>query len=466
MLRRQGLGVEAMAASEPDQADGAIQLAGAEAVEAPPQDADNLELLEKRKTFPGAASHNALFDEAEKELQESIHKLAMTPRRVRPQKEGVIHVARRLQTGVLTACPEWGADMRRVATAGLVLYRLRTSDVASPELVQIVWACLGDVRLRSHKGMMYYYDTDHGSWRRYTGLFPEGIFVFLRNFMNKVEGCFRSFQGEVSWDQPAALNEMKRIVNSCQGISLAEKEAKALERFKNASFWNKGDGQGRRRMGGQAVDNADGAAADEDEVVDPAEPEDATPNQWYLTVARSCKTLTPRMVTQLLRGGDVVKNFTEWCETPDPRVAGVVYNDRAVIYDQGGAPVSLFESPNASDNFYYTLPSSLFQAVKDDDINETEGPQIPLQDPNLLAAQSEVNLFLRQTFWCNREGLLACRAALAIAKRGLNVVQCFIFYGAGGCGLSLFTELLATSLGEDLHNYYGPFLFLRRRGAS
>ena len=234
-----------------------VQLAGAEAVESPPQDADNLELLEKRKTFPGAASHNALFDEAETELQESIRKLAMTPRRVRPPKEGVIHVARRLQKDVQAACPGWEADMRRVATAGLVLYRLRTSDVASPELVQIVWACLGDVRLRSHKGMMYYYDTDHGSWRRYTGLFPEGMFVFLRNFMNKVEGCFRSFQGDVPWTQAGVLNEMKRIVDSRHGISLAAKQADALERFKNASFWNKGDGQGRKRRGGQAVDNAE-----------------------------------------------------------------------------------------------------------------------------------------------------------------------------------------------------------------
>ena len=121
--------------------------------------------------------------------------------------------------------------------------------------------------------------------------------------------------------------------------------------------------------------------------------------------------------------------------------------------------MTLFESPNASDNFYYAMPSSLFQVVNEDDLSETEGPQIPLTDPNLLAAQSEVNLFLRQTFWCNRDGLLACRAALAIAKRGLNVAQCFIFYGAGGCGLSLFTELLATSLGDDLHKYYDPFLF-------
>ena len=114
----------------------------------------------------------------------------------------------------------------------------------------------------------------------------------------------------------------------------------------------------------------------------------------------------------------------------------------------------------AEDNFYIGVPSSLFQVYDEENLSETEGPQIDIGDPYLRAAQDDVNLFLRQTFWCNHQGLLACRAALALAKRSVNVVQWFIFYGAGGCGLSLFTELLATSLGEELHKYYDPFLFL------
>ena len=76
-----------------------------------------------------------------------------------------------------------------------------------------------------------------------------------------------------------------------------------------------------------------------------------------------------------------------------------------------------------------------------------------------MAIQKEVNIALRQTFWGNIAGLKACRAALALAKRGLNVTQGFIFLARGGCGLSLFTTLLATSLGEELHKYFDPFLF-------
>ena len=424
-----------------------------------PLDPSNRQRLEKRKAFPGADSHNALFDEAERDLRTSVSRLATSNRRVRASKEGVIHVARRIQSAVGKVCPDWGRDMQRVATASLVLYRLRSSDVASPELVQIVWACLGDVRLRSHKGMVHFYDVDSSFWRRYTGLFPEGVFVFLRDFMNKVEGCFRSFEGKVAWNQEGVLHEIKRIVDSTPGATPMCKQSRALEDFKNVSFWNKGDGKAPKRTSGDAVMVADGGDDIDGEAPVGQDEGESAPNRWYLTVARNCKTLTPRMVTQLLSGGAVVKNFAEWCETGDPRISGVVYRDRAVVYDVGGQPVRLFESPQASDNFYVGMPSSLFQTSNEDDLSETEGPQIPLSDPYLQTAQEEVNLFLRQTFWCNHAGLVACRAALAIAKRGLNVVQCFIFYGAGGCGLSLFTELLATSLGEDLHKYYDPFLF-------
>ena len=40
-----------------------------------------------------------------------------------------------------------------------------------------------------------------------------------------------------------------------------------------------------------------------------------------------------------------------------------------------------------------------------------------------------------------------------------NVIQCCVFFAAGGCGLSLFTDLLATSLGDELHKFFDPFIF-------
>ena len=59
----------------------------------------------------------------------------------------------------------------------------------------------------------------------------------------------------------------------------------------------------------------------------------------------------------------------------------------------------------------------------------------------------------------NIAGLKACRAALTLSKRGVSVTQGFIFLARGGCGLSLFTSLLTTSLGDELHKYFDPYLF-------
>ena len=86
-------------------------------------------------------------------------------------------------------------------------------------------------------------------------------------------------------------------------------------------------------------------------------------------------------------------------------------------------------------------------------------PPRPLEDSVLMAAQKDVNLALRQTFWCSNAGLQACRAALALAKRGYNVNQLFVFFARGGCGLSLFTDLIAYNLGEELHKFFDPYIF-------
>ena len=438
-----------------------------------PLDASNRIHLEKRKRFPGAPESNPLFDAEEMRVLESIQRLSKCPRREDGQKEGIIYVARRHMNYVKKEAPGWNMEMMRVATAMLVMYHLRLADVASPELVQIVWTCLGDIRLRSHGGVLRFFNTSSGSWSLYTGLFPEGVFGYLRDFMNKVEGAFRSFEGKVAWDQKGIIGELKRIVNSQKGVKPEEKHRQALNDFKNAAFWNRGDGRGARRRDTADIDSqppgSQPPAGDEDGGREQEPEETSTPTQWYLHVARALKSLTPKMTRQLGAGGDVVKNFTEWCETYNPRVRGLVYRDRAVLYDVDGVPVQMFSkvdekgkkivTTQAEDNFYLSFPSALMETEEKAELSDTEGPEIPLEDPYLKDAARDINLYLRQTFWCNYEGLMACRAALALAKRGLNVIQCFIFYGAGGCGLSLFTELLASSIGNELHKYYDPYLF-------
>ena len=138
---------------------------------------------------------------------------------------------------------------------------------------------------------------------------------------------------------------------------------------------------------------------------------------------------------------------------------GVVYLDREVKYDvteqtpEGPVVRPLVvlgdKVPTASDMFFFALDSSIFPTIHEEEDTEDEGPERTLEDPCMMEATEDVNRFLASTFWSAHRGLRACRSALALSKRGMNVLQCFLLLGAGGCGLSLFTELIAASLGEE-----------------
>ena len=83
-----------------------------------------------------------------------------------------------------------------------------------------------------------------------------------------------------------------------------------------------------------------------------------------------------------------------------------------------------------------------------------------LGDPQLGHAIDRYNRFLSQTFWALADGLMACNAALALAKCGHNMVQMFFLWGPGGIGLSQYTKAIAEQLGEALHKYLdGNILF-------
>ena len=49
------------------------------------------------------------------------------------------------------------------------------------------------------------------------------------------------------------------------------------------------------------------------------------------------------------------------------------------------------------------------------------------------------------------------RCYVPCQKKGQNIVQCFIMYGFGGCGMSILTDLIATALGE-FHAYFDPYI--------
>ena len=84
----------------------------------------------------------------------------------------------------------------------------------------------------------------------------------------------------------------------------------------------------------------------------------------------------------------------------------------------------------------------------------------PLTDPVLLAATVRVQSFYAQSFWANPDGHRMCMAALALAKRGLNVDNVFFLWGPGGVGLSL------TTIGTRNHKIFDPQVFYMDEASS
>lgn len=101
----------------------------------------------------------------------------------------------------------------------------------------------------------------------------------------------------------------------------------------------------------------------------------------------------------------------EWCETPDTRQAGVTYTDTSVLYDVAGRAVSV-AAASPDNNIFLRVPH-------------------PLLDPVLQVTEERLQMFYRQSFWCNIKVFRCFHAAQALAKRGENIDRCFIGISPG-----------------------------------
>ena len=406
------------------------------------------------------------FDSFFASAQTSIATLSATPRTVKPLKEGIVSHSRRMFTFVTEKRPDWCNEFKRLVVAAFAMYRLRLSDITTTEMVQLVWLILGEVRLRSHGGELHFFNKDHVAWSIFRGMLPEVVFKEVRDFMNKLEGLFRALSGKVDRTDEALLEALNKVIEKEDGQSQGEKQENAMSRFSDNSLWNAGDRPplidvAAAAAGEEAVEEPEDQGEGDEE--DAAAPVAAAPpqriNRWYITVAKSIRKITPTLIREATKTSDLIKHFIEWCDTPNPRTRSIIYKDRAVLYDVQGHALKFISNPTVADNIYLYLKSSLCETTKPDSYSDDEGPEIPLADPVFQECQQIVECYLRQTFWSNFKGLQACFAALALAKRGLNVLQAFIFFGAGGVGLSLFTDLIATSLGDELHKFFDPSVF-------
>lgn len=433
------------------------------------------ELFLGRLNFPGAEESERQFETYEKAVhQTNLYLKNHTSRRRKNPKEGIRYMSRRLEKVIRVDHGQWTDELVQIGVAAQCVCRLRLADMAMPEQVQMVWLALGRTRLISCNGGLRFLDTDTNTWRIYTGLFPEGMLVEFRKFMNKLEGAFRLIDPKTPRNKESVLTAIAEL------RSAYDSDEDMFRACLNAALKNAGERQ--KDQGTGTEEHNQGAAGQASQLHATANPDGGHPNSqppatanaegnidpngdasnsfiWTLDTARTMRGQATKLIFQLQRGGEVVKNFNEWCDMKVTPTCGVVYNDRAVRYDHGGRHACVVDFPQPKEYWFLSLPSSLLPSTREESDSESEGVEYALEDPVLKRATDDVNLFLRTTFWACFEGLQACRAALGLAKRGQNILQCFIFVGAGGCGLSLFTELLANSLGDELHKFFDPFVF-------
>eukprot|EP00973_Karenia_brevis_P023947 3301680-Karenia_brevis.AAC.1 len=109
----------------------------------------------------------------------------------------MLYNTRRVQQFVDDQKNGWTLPVRKLATAALIICRLKLTEITLREHVQLVWIILGDRLIRAHEGCVYYYDEELRAWQLYVGMLPESVFDECRGFMMKLEGLFRSLEGNV-----------------------------------------------------------------------------------------------------------------------------------------------------------------------------------------------------------------------------------------------------------------------------
>ena len=178
------------------------------------QSAEPIEGLDKRRQWPVALASEIQFDRDEEDLKSSMLRVSQSTERLPPPREGVVAEAERVSVRTRKQNPTWNDDLVRLATAAVVVCNLRASDISLVELVALVWLCLGGVRIRAHKGYLRYFDNEQGVWRPYSGLLPEGIFTYMRSFLNTLEGMFRQFSGQVKGKEVDNNKQLRDVASS------------------------------------------------------------------------------------------------------------------------------------------------------------------------------------------------------------------------------------------------------------
>ena len=346
--------------------------------------------------------------------------------------ETIVSATERRKKMLLRDYPAWPQEFRRLALGALAMYKTRLTDIYTREYVQLLHVVLGGDFLHAHdKSTAYFWNDEIGFVDRFDGLLPEIIYGELKQYLLRLEGLFRSFVGEVRRDDDALLTAIQAVYErhgSDASKAFALFRDNAILTASPSTKWQ-GKGRGREGKGSEDPD---------------ADAPEAEPNEpWYIYQAKCIAKTGHNLQVQLL-GNKLIPFYIEWCSTPKPSVKGVAHPDIAFLYDVDDQTPCKRATPEERKMIYVGIPHKL---------------KPELDDPVLRAATKRVQAFYTQTFWANQEAYHCCLAALALAKRGLNVDNVFLFWGSGGVGLSLTTTHLDAMLGPSNHKYFDPQMF-------
>jgi hypothetical protein len=376
----------------------------------------------KRRLLKGATDTQQMFENGLKSYLTAVDQdLSGVQADVRGEDDSALQTTRRMLAQVRQQYPHWSEDMCRLTTVAGHVCQARLSDrVMMVDAAALLWMVEGDRHIRVHKGFCYIYD-DNGAFVPYGGTPPEAVLGRVQKFFAVLEGIFRRMDAVVRRKPDAVVNA---VASDLQTFTT---EAEFMRACLDASLNQQGGPPQQPRLD------------DPEDEMEPPQFADAgrgrASEPWTLFLAKKLWKVAQSIKGELLQTR-LISLLVEWCETPDERRSCVAYTDLCIRYDAAdGSPTTVVPKDPAN-SCYVSIPH-------------------PMLDPVLLDCQQRLIKFYTQTFWCNNSLFECNQAALALAKRGLNIDRCFIGQSPGGVGQSLYSQHLAEMYKHN-HCYFDP----------
>ena len=380
----------------------------------------------QRRFLPGAQhtadAFRSFFQKAESGFRESVPERALVAHDQR--KRSIKDRSASQKAHVQAKFPHWSETLVRLAAGALEIYRSRYTDVFVRDFVALIWVMIGEEYLRAHNGVCFLYH-DHGAFEPYTGIPPESIFALVKSYLQRLEGLFRLLPSTIHRTDESLLDNIQALLQQRNTVEelfndCADAAVMCLGNSKRSA--------GRHKRQAEDAENEDAV-------------QDVGSHSWTIHVAQLIAKIVAPLQRDLLEERRLLQYVAHWCNTPSQRQPGCAYADCCVKYDASETENLRIVNPHPRNNIYVRIPHPLC-----------------LKDPCLEAATVRLQKFFRETFWCNEDFFTACCAAIALAKRGLNIDRCFIGESPGGTGQSLYSSHLNAVYSQN-HAFVDSNLF-------